>query len=146
MSHMSEGSAPVRGYWVIGALALVWNLVGVGTYLMSVTMSEEALAALPEAQRALQSSIPAWVTSAYAIAVFGGTLASVGLLLRKVWAVPVFVVSLLAILVQMGHAFFMTEMLAVMGASSAVLPLFIILVAVYLVWFAGAARQKGWLR
>jgi hypothetical protein len=145
MAAPSDVTTPTRAYWIISSVALIWNLIGVMTYLMSVTMSPEALNAMPEAERALYTTIPAWATSAYAIAVFGGTLASVALLLRKAWATPVFVVSLVGILVQMGHALFMTEMLAVQGAASAILPALIVIVAASLVWFAKASRHKGWI-
>ncbi len=142
---MSDSSSPPRSFWIISVLALVWNLIGILTYLMSVTMSEEALAALPEAERALYSDIPAWVTAAYAIAVFGGTLGCVALLLRKAWAVPVLVGSLIAILVQMFHALALSDLIVVRGAGAAVLPLLIVAIAVYLVWFARSARARGWI-
>ncbi len=141
----STGLGPSRGFRIIGVVALLWNLMGVATYLMSVTMGPEALAAMSEAERALYTDIPVWVTSAYAIAVFGGTLGSVALLMRKAWAVPVFIVSLAGILVQMGHAFLGSAMLEVRGAMSAILPLVIIVVATWLVWYSNAAKQKGWL-
>jgi ABC-type xylose transport system permease subunit len=137
---------PTRRFWTIGTVALAWNLVGVMSYLMSVTAGPEVLAALPEAERALYADIPAWATSAYAIAVFGGLLGSVALLLRQAWAVPLFVVSLIGVLVQMGHAFFMTALLQVKGASAAILPVLILAIAAYLVWYARSARARGWLR
>jgi hypothetical protein len=138
------GTLP-RSFWIISIAALVWNLLGVASYLMTVTISPAALDAMPEAERALYQNIPIWVTSSYAIAVFGGTLASILLLMRKSWATTAFVVSLLAILLQMGHAFFMTTMLAVRGAAGAALPLCVIAVAIYLVWYSSAAKKKGWL-
>ena len=142
--HQNRGT-PTRSFWIISAAALAWNLMGIASYLMTVTMSPETLNALPEAERALYAGVPTWVTSSYAIAVFGGTLACVLLLARKTWAVPGFVVSLAAILAQMGHAFFMTPMIEVRGATSALLPLSIIAVAIYLVWFSRSARAKSWL-
>ena len=146
MPDLPDHTTPTRGFWIISSVALVWNLIGVMTYLKSVTMSPEALAALSEAERTLHTDVPAWVTSAYAIAVFGGTLACVALLLRKAWAVPVSIVSLIAILVQMGHALFMTPMLDVQGAAAAVPPLLIVVIAFYFVWYSGAAKQRGWIR
>src|SRR6056297_3046586 len=73
-------------YWTVAWVALVWNLIGVATYLGHVM--SEAGAAPP---------VPAWVTGAYALAVFGGTFGAVGLLLRRAWAVPLFAVSLVAV-------------------------------------------------
>lgn len=146
MSDTTIAPYPSRGFWIIASIALVWNLIGIGTYLVSVTLSDAALAAMPEAERALYTDIPVWVTSAYAIAVFGGTLGCVALLMRKAWAVPVLVVSLVAIVVQMGHALLGTALLEVRGASAAVLPLLIVAIAAYLVWFSMSAKRTGWLR
>ncbi|MEO6447027.1 MAG: hypothetical protein ABIZ91_19300 [Gemmatimonadaceae bacterium] len=146
MLDTTAGSTPTRSFWIISGLALLWNLIGVATYLMSVTMSPETIAAMPESERALYANVPAWVTSAYAIAVFGGTLASVGLLMRKSWATPLFVLSLIGIVVQMGHALLGTRLLEVKGASAAVLPVVLTVIAIYLVKFSTSAKQKGLLR
>ena len=143
--QLTETRKPPRSFWIIASLALVWNAIGIMTYLMTVMMSPEALEALPEAERALYTDTPAWATGAYAIAVFGGTLACVALLLRKAWAVPLFVVSLVAILIQMVHALFMTSLLEVRGPSAVVLPLLIVLIAAYLVWYSRSAKKKGWI-
>ena len=145
---MVEGaiSGPARGFWIIGVLALVWNLLGVVSYVMQVTMTPEQLAQMQDAERLLYTDVPAWATGAYAIAVFGGTLGAIALLLRKAWAVPVFIVSLLAIVVQMGHAMFMTDALSVLGPTAAIMPLVIVLIAVGLLLYARRARASGWLR
>jgi hypothetical protein len=145
MSDTRSRTTVPRSFTIIAGLAIAWNLIGVGSYLSTVMMSPETLAAMPEAQRDLQRNIPAWVTSAYAIAVFAGTLGSIALLLRTAWAVPLLIASLLGALVQMGHAFFATAMLSVMGASAAILPILIIVIGAYLVVYANSAKEKGWL-
>lgn len=145
MSEITQNTSPSRTFWIVGGLALVWNLIGVATYLMSVMTSEESLAAMSEAERALFAGTPAWATGAYAIAVFGGTLASVALLLRKAWAVPLFALSLLAILMQMAHALIGTDLLAVKGTGAAFMPVLIIAIAVYLLWYAQGSKRLGWL-
>jgi len=146
MTDATSTSSPPRSFLVIGILALAWNLIGVASYLMSVTMSPEAIAAIPETDRVLYQNIPAWVTASFAIAVFGGTLGCVLLLMRRGWAVTVFAVSLLAILLQMTHTLFMTPMLALHGAAGAALPLFIVSAAVYLLWYSNLAKRRGWLK
>ena len=144
MAVLTE-SKPTRSFRIVSILALVWNALGVVTYLMSVTMSAETLAAMPEAERALYTDIPVWVTAAYAIAVFGGTIASIALLMRKAWAVPVFVISLVAIIAQMSHALFMSALIEVQGAGAAVLPVLIVVIAAFLVWYSMSAKKKGWI-
>ena len=145
MDNQSETRAVPRSFWIIGIAALVWNALGIVTYLMSVMISPEALSQMPEAERALYSNVPAWVTAAYAIAVFGGTLASIALLMRKRWAFEAFVVSLVAIIVQMSHALLMSEVIVVKGVTAAILPLLIVVVAAFLVWYSYSARKKGWI-
>jgi hypothetical protein len=144
MSENNPSSLPKSFYWIAGA-ALVWNLLGLMAYVAQVSMSPEALAALPDAERALYEGIPTWVTSAFAIAVNGGVLGSLLLVLRKALALPVLVVSLLAVLVQVSYNILMTEALAVLGPASAIGPLVLVVIAVYLVWFAGDAKKKGWI-
>ena len=77
---------PPKWFWIVASIAFVWNLMGVAAYLMQVTMSDETLAALPAEQQALYASTPAWATGAFALAVFGGALGCLFLLLRKSWA------------------------------------------------------------
>lgn len=134
-----------RSFWIISGVALAWNLLGVATYLMHVTMPAAALAEMSEAERALYTGAPPWVTGVYAIAVFGGTLGAVGLLLRKTWATPVFVVSLAGILAQMGYTLLVQDTIAVKGGGVVVMPLIIIAIAVYLVWFSRSAARVGHL-
>lgn len=136
---------PNTNFWIIGAVALVWNLVGLMFYYLEVTATPESLASLTEAQQAFLSGKPAWATSAFAIGVTTGVLASLLLLLRKGLAVALFAVSLLAILVQNGHAFLLANGLEVWGINGLILPTVIIVIAVALLLYARAAKAKNWL-
>lgn len=144
MNDETTNVIPRMFYWISGA-ALVWNLLGVAAYVGQMTMSPEALAALPEAQRALYENVPTWVTSAFAIAVNAGAVGCLLLLLRKALAVPVLIVSLAGVFVQMYHNFFLSNALEVMGVAAVIGPLFVIIIGAYLVWFANDAKSKGWL-
>ena len=144
--ELIEEKKPTRSYWIISIVALVWNLMGVASYLMSVSMSPEALAALPEAERALYADIPVWATSAFAIAVFGGTLGCILLLMRKALAIPVFMVSLVGIVVQMIYGLFMSGVVELRGVSAAIMPVVVIAVAVYLITFSNSAKKQGLIR
>jgi len=48
----------------VGAVALVWNLIGMATYVNQVTMDATTLAAMSVEQQGLYDNIPVWVTSA----------------------------------------------------------------------------------
>jgi hypothetical protein len=145
---MDDGTRPALPgwYWAVAVLALAWEALGCFAYLMQVTMSADGLARLPAAQRDAWLAMPAWATGAYAVAVWVGLSAAIGLLLRRHWAVPAFAVSLLAVVVQFGWTFLATPILSTIGASAAAFPAFITLVAVFLLWFAVLAAKRGWLR
>ncbi|MBU2916320.1 hypothetical protein [Reichenbachiella agariperforans] len=132
-------------FWVVMILMLLWNLMGVGSFLYHALISDEALQAMPEAERDLYAKYPAWTYVAFALAVLGGTLGSIGLLLRASWSRMVLLVSLVAIVVQMYHSLFIAKSTEVYGPGAVVMPIMVVLVAVFLVWLAGYAQKRGWV-
>lgn len=131
-------------YWIAGA-ALLWNLMGFGAYYAQVTMTPETLNALPEADRVLYENMPAWATAAFAIAVTAGALGCLLLLLRKSLALPVLIVSLVAVLVQNFNSFFLMGALSVVGPGGAAASAAIVVIGAYLIWFASDAKNKSWI-
>ncbi|OBX24183.1 MULTISPECIES: hypothetical protein [Bizionia] len=142
---MSTTQKPPKLFWIISIVALIWNLMGVLAYLMQAFMTEDALQKLPEAEQALYTDLPAWVTAAFAIAVFGGTLGAVGLLLRKKWARLIFLFSLIGIIVQMAHSFFISNNIDVYGPGAVIMPIMVLVIGVYLIMFSKSAIAKGWI-
>src|SRR5690606_8872459 len=100
---------------------------------------------LPEAEQTLYADLPAWVTAAFAIAVFGGTFGAIGLLLRKKWARIVFLISLIGIIIQMSHNFFISNNMEVYGPGALIMPIMVLVIGVYLIMFSKAAIAKGWI-
>lgn len=138
-------SKPTTTFWIVGGAALVWNLIGVVFYYSHVTMTPDALAGFTAAQQEFFNTTPTWATSAYAIAVNAGVLGSLLLLLRKSWAVPLFALSLLGIVVQNFHAFVLANGLEVWGSSGIALPAIVIVIGVALLIYSRGAKAKGWL-
>lgn len=138
-------SKPPVSFWIIAIVALVWNLMGIMAYITTVTMTPETLQSIPAEQQQFYTDIPKWVVTAFAIAVWGSTLGCILLLLRKKFATPVFAVSFAAIIFQMTHSLFMTKMLEVSGAQGAIMPVMIIVVGGFLVWYSRNAAKKGWI-
>lgn len=136
---------PPASFWIIGATALVWNLIGLVFYFSHVTMTPDALEGFSEAQQDFFTSTPTWATSAYAIAVTAGVLASLLMLLRKAWAVAMFMLSLLGVVVQQFHAFGLANAVEIWGTEGLVLPALVLIISVALVWYSRNAAAKGWL-
>jgi len=119
-------------FWLIGAVALIWNVLGVVNFF--VQMNPDMLAAYRESERAIIEGRPAWATAAFAVAVFGGALGCLLLLLRKSVAYYLFIASLLGVIVAMIHTlgggidFGLGEILGII-----VMPL---VVAAFLIWYS----------
>ncbi len=136
---------PTTTFWVIGGVALIWNLIGLFFYYSQVTMSPDALANMSEAQRQFFVDMPTWATAAQAVAVTAGVLGSLMLLFRKAIAVQLFVLSLVGILVQNVNSWIVADGLAVFGPGGAVLSAIVVVIAVGLVIYSNKAKASGLL-
>jgi hypothetical protein len=132
-------------YWLVAIFFLLWNLMGVGSFLGQVFMTDEALKALSPAEQELYRAYPFWTYVLFAIAVTGGTLGSIGLLLRKKWAKTAFVVSLVAIIPQMTYNIFFTKTCEVYGSGAVVMPVMIVIVGIFLVWHSSNMIKRNYL-
>ena len=132
-------------YRVLAVLGLLWNCLGVFSYLRSVGMLGDQLAGLDPAHLALARSIPAWVTGTFAVAVFAGLLGSLLMVAGKRLASPVLLLSLAAVIIQSAWVMFASNARAVEGAIALLVPACITLVAILLVWLAAMGAARGWL-
>ncbi|MEZ4804982.1 MAG: hypothetical protein R2852_05735 [Bacteroidia bacterium] len=133
-------------FWVVSVVALLWNLMGVGSFISQMTISEEALNALPSDQQAMYTDYPMWANAVFAIAVFGGTIGSILLIMKKKLSRTLFIISLIAIVIQMSYYLIAMKPMDVYGPGAIAMPISIIVFGVFLVWLAGLAIKKGWLR
>ncbi|HRF84429.1 MAG TPA: hypothetical protein PLO34_08405, partial [Pseudoxanthomonas sp.] len=78
--------------------------------------------------------------------VIGGVLGALSLLLRRRWAVPMFAISLLALLVQMVGGYAVTPAWAAYGAAGLAMPALLLVVALLQWNYARRCRVRGWLR
>src|SRR5436305_75767 len=89
MSTVMGARAPA---WlrIVAALGLAWNCFGIYNYLLTVGV----VGGRPSAA----GGMPAWVTGAFAIAVFAGALGCLGLVMLKRWSKLLLVLALVAVL------------------------------------------------
>lgn len=108
-------------------------------------MSDAAIAEFTDEQQELFRSIPSWVNVAFAVAVISGTLGCLALILRKSFALPLFLLSLIGVLTQNYHNFFMSNALEVFGTQAVAMPIMVIVIGVLLICHSLNAKAKGWL-
>ena len=131
-------------FWAIGAVALIWNVMGVINFF--VQMNADALAAMPESHRAIVEGRPAWATGGFAIAVFGGALGCLLLLLRKSAAYYLFIASLLGVIVTMTYTLGMAgSTIDFSPFEISMIILMPLVVAAFLIWYSKWAESKGWI-
>lgn len=138
------GARAPAWFRVVAVLALLWNLIGVWSYLSKVGMTPPMMEMSPD-EVALAASMPSWATAGFAVAVFAGLLGSIGLLMSKAWARLLFILSLLGMVVQFGWWLLMTEAMQRLGNSAAAMPAVVVLIGILLLWLANLGVKRGWL-
>lgn len=143
--NANAATARPKSFTIIAIVALLWNLIGTVMFYLQVTMTPEQIAALPAPQRAVCEATPTWLYALFGIAVIGGVLGSLGLLLKKKWAVPLFLISLLAVIAQTVATFVVTPAWASFGPTGLVMPAIVLVIAILLWRYARKAAARGWL-
>ena len=136
---------PSNLFWVISVMALVWNLIGVINYLGQVLMTDEVLKSLPKEQQLMYQDVPSWVTAAFAVAVFSGTVGAIFLLLKKKVSSIFFKLSFVGIIIQMTYGLLISENTNSYGPLGLVMPLMIIAIGGYLIWYSKKAAKHRWI-
>lgn len=143
---MTTTTKPNTSFWIIAVIALLWNLMGVFQFLSATVLLDTLRETATAEQMAVMDTLPSWYAIVFAIAVFTGLLGAILLLVRRKIAVPVFLISLVAVLIQMGYWVFATEIMDVEGPTAIIMPLIVITIAIFLYYYSKGAAQKGWLR
>ncbi|MEJ7926910.1 sugar transporter [Sphingobium sp. AN641] len=131
---------------VVGVVILLWNLMGVAAFAMQYSADLAELAKTDPYTARIFAAMPGWAWAAYAVAVGAGTLGAILLLMKRPAAVPLFALSVVAVLAQFGYSFLGTDLLAVKGAGSAIFPAVILVAAIAQYLYARSLVVKGVLR
>jgi hypothetical protein len=134
-----------KWYMPTAVAALLWNLLGCYAYLADVTLTAEDIAKLSTAQQAMYAARPAWAVAVFAIAVWGGALGSLGLVLRKRWAQPLLIASLVAVILQDVVLFMVARAATQAGPTAFVLQGLVLVIAIVLVLLGRKATARGWI-
>jgi len=134
--------------WLIGIVTLLWNAMGAMDYTMTKTKNEAYMSAFSPEQLDYFYSFPAWVVAAWATAVWFSVIGSLLLLFRSRFAVPVFLISFIAMAITALHNFVLDDVKLsdIVGPEAIWFSLIIAIVTVLLVWYASAMRKRGVLR
>lgn len=142
---LPEKSNVPTSFWVIGVIALLWNLMGLVAFFMDMTISAEAIAGMDAAMQEMYNTTPLISKIGYGVATICGVLGCVMLLLRKKLALPLFILSLIGVAIQNIANFTMTNAMEAIGSGGLPLLLLVIAFAVFLVTHTVKSIGKEWL-
>ena len=128
--------------WIVGILALCWNAFGCVDYVMTETHNEAWLAMATPEVRTWIDATPAWMIAFWALGVWGGLLGSLLLVLRNRHAVEAYALSLIGATVSLIYQVGISPMPGA-DAMSMILPVVIVLIAGFLLYYARSMRAKG---
>jgi hypothetical protein len=144
---MNETSSRVPLHlWIVGVLAVLWNAIGAFDYAATQLRIEPYMSQFTPEQLDYFYGFPAWSVAAWAIAVWGSLLASFGLLLRKRWAVPLFGVAIVGMVLAAIQNFLLSDGLRIMGPGGAMFTAVIWVIAFALFFYARSLAARGLLR
>jgi len=142
-----EIGGPKKAFWIVGALFLLWNIFGCSIYVMDKMMSDTALLEYysENGQVMLEArhAYPIWATATYALAVWIGLLASILYLLRKKLAVALFVMSLISAIICFIPSFTNATVKAGGGDSYWVMPVIVVLLGLFEIWWSRKQAAKN---
>ena len=126
---------PHFSFWIIAVMGLAWNLMGCLNYISQ--SNPDTVAQMPEIYQVIIAGRPAWATAAFAIAVFGGAVGCILMLLRNRAALPALIMSFAGIVLTGVFTLYIAELVPSMLLS--------LLVGGALLWYASIIRRFGWL-
>ena len=128
-------------FWVVGAVALVWNAMGVLNLIMQ--MNPDVLATYPESHQTIVANQTGWIAASVTVAIVGGAIGCVLLLLRKAGAVYLFYASLIGTIIVVAH----TLSLSIELSASDIVMIIVmpVVVAALLAWYSRWTAMRGWI-
>lgn len=140
-SHESGGAAASsaalpapRWIRIVGAIAVPWNLIGLGTFLADTGLFG------PSAVAPGVAAMPMLVFVAYGVSCITGVVGSVGLALLRRWSRALLWISAIAAVIDWGWV------LAYAKGASVPLAVMVLVGAALMVALSEMATRRGWLR
>ena len=145
-------TVPPISFWAISILLLLWGLGGASIYVayFMETPAEFAqtaeTAANREAYAEYVGNIPFWAIAVGIIAAATRLLGAIALLLRRAWALPLYIISVVFFLLALYRAFVLANVASVMSGGHIAIEVVFLALGVFAIWFAYKYKTSGMLK
>jgi hypothetical protein len=130
--------------WLIGIIGGLWSAMGVLSFMLTQMNVEAVMSRFPPQQREYFESFPLWAVAFWAIAVFGGVIGCLLLLLKNRLAFHLLLASLIGAIVSNLGGLFLLGGIQVMRETDALgFTLIPVVVAAFLAYYARAMSKRG---
>lgn len=137
---------PPLYYRIVAVLLTLWGAIGCYACFRQIRFGADAMGVATDYDRAFFAALPIWYNGCYAIAVFAALFGGLALLARSRAARPLFLVALIAAVVQFGFVFVATDLIAHKGFFVTVpFPVLVVVACGFGWWFAGYAQRWRWI-
>ena len=140
---MNQTSKTPAHLWLVGILALLWNALGAFDYTATQYRFDFYMSQFSAEQLEYFYNFPAWADGFWAVAVWGSLLGTIGLLLRKAWAVWLFGGAIVCLAITTVYNFVLSDGVAVMGSAAVVFTAVIWVIALFLFFYARALSNRS---
>ncbi|MFT6267956.1 MAG: hypothetical protein ACJAVV_000761 [Alphaproteobacteria bacterium] len=132
-------------FYVLASVALLWNLLGGAAVIMNFIITTEAIASLPPEQQQMYADTPMWSSYGSLLAVITGSFGCLALLIKKAWAYPLFMLSIVGLVLQNIGIFLVVNAVAVLGETVLFMQAVVAVIAIGLLLLAKKAIKKAWI-
>lgn len=134
---------PPTSFWIIGFLALLWNVIEV--YISSYEISFLQENSTVE-EFMVMESLPYWYIILFLIALISEVIGSFMLLIRQKIATFLYALSLIALLFLELYWLLAFDIKNTSIFISFIFPIFVISIAIFLYLYSKRAAKKGWIK
>ena len=148
----TTNTVPSISFWVISIVLLLWGLGGASIYIAYFIETPEEFAQTAETAANRQAyadyvaNIPFWAIAVGMIAAMTRLLGAIGLLVRRAWALPLYIVSTVFFLIALYRAFVLANVSSVMSGPHIFVEIAFLTLSIFGVWFARENISKGILK
>lgn len=129
--------------WAVGGITLLWNAIGIFSYMMTRLGKLESLGMTAE-DIAFFDSFPVWANALWAMGVWGAFVGSIMLLLRSRWAVTSLIVAMIGLL---GTTYFQRVVIDLPEKHDSIpIAVTIWVITLFMLFYANRMKQQGVLR
>lgn len=144
-----DDDRPAALFWIASIVLLFWGLGGASIYVAYFVETAEEFAEAAEiavnrqAYANYVANIPLWAIIVGIGAAVSRLLGAIGLLLRRAWALPLYILSAVLFLAALYRAFILANAVGVMSGPHIAVELVFLALSIFAVWFAHKNRSSG---